>query len=95
MELSQKDQEKLEVLHQASNTLKRLPAGSTYPVRELQWLITHGWNRGAIHVKFDRLEDAANFMAAAVNLNPYCPAMKDQMKVGGRHLLGAQAAEML
>ena len=82
MELSQKDQEKLEVLHRASNTIKQLPSGTEYPARELQWLVVSGWNRGSIHCKFDRLQDASAFMAAAFDLGTHCSNLKDQRKVG-------------
>ncbi len=81
MELSQKDQEKLEVLRRASNTIKRLPSGVTYPVRELQWLAVSGWNRGSIHCKFDRIQEASDFMTAALDLAAECPALANQIKV--------------
>lgn len=82
MELSQKDQDKLEVLHRASNTIKCLPAGIKYPARELQWLTVSGWNRGSIHCKFERLQDASAFMAAALELVTSCDILNDQRKVG-------------
>ena len=81
MELSQKDQEKLEVLHRASSTIKRLPAGIKYPARELQWLTVSGWNRGSIHCKFERLQDASAFMAAALDLVTCCEILNDERKV--------------
>ena len=81
MELSQMDQEKLEVLHRASNTINRLPSNVTYPDRELQWLVVSGWNRGSIHCKFDRIQAASDFMTAAIDLGRHCPAVTDHMKV--------------
>ncbi|KAK9833629.1 hypothetical protein WJX74_001098 [Apatococcus lobatus] len=91
MELSQKDQEKLEVLHQASNTIKRLPRGMTYPARELQWLTVSGWNRGSIHCKFERLQDASAFMSAALDLGRHCATLEDQRKLMEETLMTVQA----
>lgn len=56
--LASLDGEKLQLFREVAGVLAGLQQGS-YPEKELEWLISHCWNRGCHHNKFGRCSPAA------------------------------------
>lgn len=74
LELSSCDADKLKLYKEARDLIKGLP-GSTYPDRELQWLVTTCWNRGAHQAKFMRFGAAEEYMQLALGLLDQCHSL--------------------
>ena len=85
MELSS-DAEKLSLLVDIRNLLSSLQPGA-YPRRELAWLLTTAWNRGCHHAKYRRLQEAQQFMEAALSLVDFCPDYQARQEVHTLYLV--------
>ena len=68
LELSPDDEDKLKLYQEAKELQLGLPGGS-YPDRELQWLVTTCWNRGAHQ--------------ASASVKPFPPASGARHPAGG------------
>lgn len=79
MELSS-DAEKLSLILDTRKVLSSLQPG-IYPRRELAWLLTTTWNRGCHHAKYRRLQEAQQFMEAALSLVGFCPEFQARQEV--------------
>ena len=83
VELSPTDAEKLKLYEEAKELLAGLPS-SAYPDRELQWLVTTCWNRGAHQAKFQRFEAAERYMRLALGLVEHCSSLSARKQVQSR-----------
>lgn len=81
LELSPTDEEKIKLYQQAKELLAGFP-GSAYPDRELQWLVSTCWNRGAHQAKFLRCEAAEQYMRLALGLLEHCRSLSGRKQVG-------------
>ena len=81
LELSSTDEDKIKLYQQAKELLAGLP-GSAYPDRELQWLVSTCWNRGAHQAKFLRCEAAERYMRLALGLLEHCHSLSGRKQVG-------------
>jgi hypothetical protein len=84
LELSPTDEDKFKLYQQAKELLAGLP-GSAYPDRELQWLVSTCWNRGAHQAKFLRCEAAERYMRLALGLLEQCHSLSGRKQVGVIH----------
>lgn len=80
LEMSPTDENKIKLYQQAKELLVGLP-GSAYPDRELQWLVSTCWNRGAHQAKFLRCEAAEQYMRLALELLEHCPSLSGRKQV--------------
>lgn len=80
LELSNTDADKLKLYKEGQDLIKGLP-GNTYPDRELQWLITTCWNRGAHQAKFMRFGTAQEYMQLAMGLLDHCHSLSSRKEV--------------
>ena len=78
--LSNNDAEKLTLYSDAQALLADIPA-SSFPAREVAWLVTTCFNRGCQHAKFCRYDTAQSFMRAAIDLLPHCPELGGKREV--------------
>lgn len=81
VEMSSSDAGKLKLYQEAKELLAGLPSG-VYPDRELQWLVTTCWNRGAHQAKFQRCEAAEQYMRLALALLDHCHILSARKQVG-------------
>ena len=79
--MSSSDADKLKLYQEAKKLLAGLPS-SAYPDRELQWLVTTCWNRGAHQAKFQRCEAAEQYMRLALALLDHCHSLSARKQVG-------------
>ncbi len=91
LEMSPTDEDKLKLYQEAKELLAGLP-GNSYPDRELQWLVTTCWNRGAHQAKFQRCEAAEQYMRLALRLVEHCHSLFGRKQV--RHSTLSQQAVM-
>lgn len=80
LELSSTDEDKIKLYQQAKELLAGLP-GSAYPDRELQWLVSTCWNRGAHQAKFLRCEAAERYMRLALGLLEHCHSLSGRKQM--------------
>ncbi|DBA79640.1 TPA: hypothetical protein ACH3X1_008321 [Trebouxia sp. C0004] len=80
LELSPTDEDKIKLYQQAKELLAGLP-GSAYPDRELQWLVSTCWNRGAHQAKFLRCEAAERYMRLALGLLEHCHSLSGRKQM--------------
>lgn len=80
LEMSPSDEDKLKLYNEAKELLVGLP-GDVYPDRELQWLVTTCWNRGAHQAKFQRCEAAEQYMRMALGLLEHCQSLSGRKQV--------------
>ena len=80
LELSNSSADKLKLYKEAQDLIKGLP-GNTYPDRELQWLVTTCWNRGAHQAKFMRFGAAQEYMQLAIGLLKHCHTLSSREEV--------------
>ena len=86
LEMSLSDADKLKLFQEAKQLLAGI--GDAYPDREMQWLVTTCWNRGAHQAKFRRLETAEQYMCLALALLESCWSLSERKQVGAvRHAL--------
>ena len=78
--LCNNDAERLSLYSDARALLADLPAGS-YPAKEVQWLVCTCYNRGCQHGKFGRIQQATQFIQAALDLLPFCTALQAKQQV--------------
>lgn len=81
VEMSPNDADKLRLYQEAKELLAGLPS-IAYPDRELQWLVTTCWNRGAHQAKFQRCEIAEQYMRLALGLLDHCHSLSARKQVG-------------
>ena len=81
LELSPTDGDKIKLYQQGKELLAGLP-GSAYPDRELQWLVSTCWNRGAHQAKFLRCKAAERYMRLALGLLEHCHSLSGRKQVG-------------
>ena len=79
--MSPTDTDKLKLYQEAKELLAGLPSNA-YPDRELQWLVTTCWNRGAHQAKFQRCEAAEQYMKLALGLLDQCHSLSARKQVG-------------
>lgn len=79
--MSSSDAGKLKLYQEAKELLAGLHS-SAYPERELQWLVTTCWNRGAHQAKFQRCEAAEQYMRLALALLDHCQTLSARRQVG-------------
>lgn len=48
------------------------------PPQELRWLVTNAWNRGALHARFGRGEEAARYQRWAADALRYNASLAEQ-----------------
>lgn len=80
MELCNTDDERLSLYAELKAQLKGYVLTS-YPSLELQWLVTHMWNRGSRLYKLGRTEQAFRLMAAAADLEDIRPGRQSEKEV--------------
>ena len=78
--MSPSDTDKLKLFQEAKQLLAGI--GNSYPDREMQWLVTTCWNRGAHQAKFRRLESAEEYMSLALALLEHCQSLSERKQVG-------------
>ena len=81
MELTSSDVDKIKLYEEAKQLLAGLPSNA-YPDRELQWLVTSCWNKGAHQAKFQRFEAAVQYMRLALALLEHCHSLSARKQVG-------------
>lgn len=84
LELTSSDMDKLKMYKEAKQLLAGLPSNA-YPDRELQWLVTTCWNRGAHQAKFQRFEAAVQYMRLALALLDHCHSLSARKQVGNKY----------
>ena len=94
LELSSCDADKLRLYKEAQDLIKGLP-GNSYPDRELQWLVTTCWNRGAHQAKFMRFEMASQYMRLAMELLQHCGSLTNRQEVKQHIVVQCPRIEMM
>eukprot|EP00210_Caulerpa_lentillifera_P004450 g4247.t1 len=51
---------------------------SSFPAKEIHWLVASCWNQGLHDMRFNRREMALNFMTTSISLIEYCPELNER-----------------
>ena len=79
--LSSNEPDRLSLYKEARDLITASLPGTSYPDRELQWLVTTCWNKGAHQGKFMRLESAGQYMRLAMELLKHCHSLSNWQQV--------------